>query len=219
PLRRPPGPSGRRALGRRGPAHDARPRPGPRPRLPPTRRADIRAGCTLARRRRAPRALAGRRRAHCRARHPRSPPGLRSGRPGDRGRAVPIAAVTTRISFADVALALLLVAVAIVVSRVRHVGLEGDIGVATLRSFVQLLAIGLVLDYVFRGHSGLTPLVLAVMVVTATLTSATRARLVPGAATVAAASITVATAATLGVLVVLGIVPAAPRATIPLGSM
>ena len=42
-----------------------------------------------------------------------------------------------RISFADVALALCLVAASVVVSRVRGVGLEGDITVATVRSFVQ----------------------------------------------------------------------------------
>ena len=75
------------------------------------------------------------------------------------------------ISFADVGLALSLVAVAVVVSRVRQVGLEGDLLVATFRSFAQLLAIGYVLDYVFKGHGALTLLVLAVMVGTATFTS------------------------------------------------
>ena len=39
------------------------------------------------------------------------------------------------ISWADVGLALCLVAVAVVVSRVRQVGLEGDLLIATFRSF------------------------------------------------------------------------------------
>ena len=102
-----------------------------------------------------------------------------------------------RISFADVALALCLVAASVVVSRIRGVGLEGDITLATVRAFVQLLAIGYVLDYVFRGHGLLTLAVLAVMVTTATITSGTRARRVKGAYRVAAMSIVTATAVTL----------------------
>lgn len=124
-----------------------------------------------------------------------------------------------RISFADVALALLLVGVAMAVSRARRTGLERDIAVATLRSFAQLLAVGYLLEYVFRGHAWLTPVVLLVMVVTATLTSGGRARRVPGAYWVAVLAVSCAAAGTLGVLLVLHIVPAAPRAAIPLGSM
>jgi putative ABC transport system permease protein len=124
-----------------------------------------------------------------------------------------------RITWADVALALLLVAVSIVVSRVRRTGLEGDIGVATLRSFAQLLAVGFVLDFVFSSHGSLTPVVLLVMIGTATVTSAGRGKRVPGAYWIAATSVSVAAASTLGVLLLLRIVPAVPRAAIPLGSM
>lgn len=124
------------------------------------------------------------------------------------------------IGLAEVALALVLVAVAAAISRLRQGGLERDIAIATVRSFAQLLAIGWVLEYVFGpGRGWLTPVVLAVMVVTATLTSASRGRRVPGAPLIAAASLAVATGATLGVLLALGIVPAVPRAAIPLGSM
>jgi len=123
------------------------------------------------------------------------------------------------VSFADVALALVLVAVALGVSRWRRVGLESDLAVATVRSFVQLLAVGYVLDFVFRDHGALTVVVLAVMVGTATLTSAARAAGVPGARPIAAASIGVAAAGTLGVLLALRIIHASPRVVIPLGSM
>jgi putative ABC transport system permease protein len=123
------------------------------------------------------------------------------------------------ISAGDVALALLLVAVAVVISRVRDADLERDILVATFRSFAQLLAIGFVLDYVFGDHGWLTPVVLVVMVGTATFTSASRARRVPGARLIAATSVSIAAASTLGVLLAAGIVPAVPRAVIPLGSM
>jgi putative ABC transport system permease protein len=123
------------------------------------------------------------------------------------------------ITFGDVALAVSLVIVATLVSRWRRVGLEQDLLVATVRSFVQLLAIGYILEYVFGGHGVLTLVVLAVMVGTATLTSGARARKVPGARMIAAASVTVASVATLGVLTVLGIIPSAARDVIPLGSM
>jgi putative ABC transport system permease protein len=124
-----------------------------------------------------------------------------------------------RISIGDVGLSLLLVAVAVVVSRVRRADLERDIVIATFRSFAQLLAVGFVLDYVFRSNAALTPVVLAVMVGTATLTSGARGRQVPGAYGIALASVTAAAGGTLGVLLVAGIVPAVPRAAIPLGSM
>jgi putative ABC transport system permease protein len=112
-----------------------------------------------------------------------------------------------------------LVVAAIAVSRWRRVGLEADMGVATVRSFVQLVAVGYVLDFVFNGHGWLTSGALAVMIITAALTSGARAHRVPGSRVVAAAAISVATAATLGVLAVLRIVPVSARAIIPLGSM
>ena len=124
-----------------------------------------------------------------------------------------------RIGFPEVALALSLVAVAAVISRARGARLEGDIVVATVRSFVQLLAIGYVLEFVFGSHGALTPVVLAVMIATATITSGARSKRVPHSYAVAAAAVATATASTLGILVALRIVPASPRATIPLGSM
>jgi putative ABC transport system permease protein len=127
--------------------------------------------------------------------------------------------LSDRISIGDVGLSLLLVLVAVVISRCRKADLERDIVVATFRSFAQLLAVGLVLDYVFGGHGWLTPVVLAVMIGTATLTSGARGRHVPGAYRIALASVGVSTAGTLGVLLALRIVPFAPRAAIPLGSM
>ncbi len=127
--------------------------------------------------------------------------------------------VSGPVTFGDIALSLLLVLFAAAISRWQRVGLERDMAVATLRSFVQLLAVGYVLEFVFTGHGWLTPLALAVMVATAALTSGARARRVPGSRLVAAASVSVATAATLGVLAAARIVPVSPRAIVPLGSM
>ncbi|MGH9165324.1 MAG: ABC transporter permease [Acidimicrobiales bacterium] len=123
------------------------------------------------------------------------------------------------IGFADVALAVLLVGVAAAVSRRRRLGLEQDLAVATLRSFTQLLAVGFVLAFVFDGRGTMSVLVLAFMVTVASATAGRRARGVPRSALVAGAALSVATVATLGVLVGFGIVPLRARAVIPLGSM
>jgi len=127
--------------------------------------------------------------------------------------------IGNHIGLGEVALALVLVAVAVAVSRLLGVGLEGDMLVATVRSFAQLLAVGYLLEVVFRGGRALTVAVLAVMVGTATLTSGARARRVPGSRMVAAAAVSAAAAGTLGVLAVLRVVPLSARAIVPLGSM
>lgn len=123
------------------------------------------------------------------------------------------------IGYGDVSLALVLVGVAAALSRARGLGVERDVAVATARSFVQLLAVGYVLAFVFDGRGWLTLAVLAVMVTTASLTAGGRARRVPGARLVAATSLAVATAATVGLIVGLGVVPFRARAVVPLGSM
>lgn len=124
-----------------------------------------------------------------------------------------------RIGMAEVALALTLVAVGMAVSRIRRLDLEKDAAVATVRSFVQLLAVGYALDFVFGGHDFLTWVGLAVMVTVAAWTAGRRAKAVPGSLAVAFAAIAVATVGTLGVLLALRVIPAGPRAVLPLGSM
>ena len=109
--------------------------------------------------------------------------------------------MSANVSAGDVALSLCLVVVALLITRSRRVGVENDIVIATFRSAVQLVAVGFVLQYVFGNHGALTPLVLLVMIGTATATSGSRGRRVPGAYRIAAASVAVATAGTLGILI------------------
>lgn len=123
------------------------------------------------------------------------------------------------IGYQDVALALALVMAGAAVSRLRRLGLERDMLIATVRSFTQLLAIGYVLAFVFDGHGGLSAVLLSVMITTAALTAGGRARQVPGARLVAGVALATATLGTLGVLTALGIVPIDARAIVPLGSM
>jgi putative ABC transport system permease protein len=115
---------------------------------------------------------------------------------------------------------LTLVAVAVALSLYQRLELERDIGIAVVRSFVQLLAIGYVIDYVFGLESlGVVALLLAGMVLFAAWTSARRAGGVPRFFWVAAGAIGAAAVATLGVLLLLQIVPPTARYLIPLGGM
>jgi UDP-glucose/iron transport system permease protein len=123
------------------------------------------------------------------------------------------------VTLGDVALSVSLVVVAVGISAWQRLGLEADMTVATVRSFVQLIAVGYVLSYIFGGHGWLTVLAVAVMIGVASLTSRGRAKRVPWSGAIALAAIAVATAATLGVLAALRIIPTSAQAVIPLGSM
>jgi putative ABC transport system permease protein len=113
-----------------------------------------------------------------------------------------------------------LVAVAVVLSLYERLDLEKDIGIAVVRSFLQLAAIGYVINYIFGlKNIGAVVLLLAGMVLFAAWTSARRASDVPQAFLVAAVAVGVAAVSTLGLLLMLRIVPATARYLIPLGGM
>ena len=85
------------------------------------------------------------------------------------------------VSLEEVAASLVLVGVAVAISRWRRAGLEADIGIAVLRSFLQLTAIGFVITAIFDVDSLLLVLgLLAVMVGFGAFTAGGRARHVPG---------------------------------------
>ncbi|MDQ3303258.1 MAG: iron export ABC transporter permease subunit FetB [Actinomycetota bacterium] len=113
-----------------------------------------------------------------------------------------------------------LVAVAVALSFYQKLDLERDIGISVVRSFVQLAAVGYVIDFIFGLESlPSVALLLAGMVLFAAWTSAGRATDVPRALLVAAVAIGVAAVATLGLLLLLGVMPPTARYLIPLGGM
>ena len=119
-----------------------------------------------------------------------------------------------------VLLALVFVAVAAGVSRWQRADLEKDLFWATVRSFIQLIAIGYVLELIFAQDNPLwTVLLLAVMTTIAARTTAQRAAKTPHAPLIALAAIGVGSAATIGVLVALGVFAFEPQAIIPIGGM
>ena len=124
------------------------------------------------------------------------------------------------ISFTEVALSLVLVAIAIVASRWRNAGLEEDIAVAVARSFVQLTAIGYVIDLIFdQDSAALVIALLAVMVVFGALTARSRASRVPGALVPLLIALSLAAVTTLGLVLILGIIEPEPRFVVPVGGM
>jgi len=131
-----------------------------------------------------------------------------------------IAAGTISISLGEVAASLGLIAVAIAVSFWRKAELEKDIAIAVVRSFIQLTAIGYVIQAIFDSDSlWLVAALLAVMVGFGTWTARGRAKGVPGAAGPILLALAVAAAVTLGLVVALGVFKPEPRYLVPVGGM
>jgi putative ABC transport system permease protein len=127
---------------------------------------------------------------------------------------------TVEISLGEVAACLALVAIAVAASLWRRAELESDLGVAVLRSFLQLTAVGYVIQAIFDSDSlALTVALLAGMVGFGAFTARGRARAVPGALGPIALALAVAAAGTLGLVLALGVFDAEPRYLIPVGGM
>ena len=124
------------------------------------------------------------------------------------------------VTLGEVAAALGLVAVALAVSLWQRSGVEGDIGVAVARSFVQLTAIGYVIKLIFDQNRLLFVIALiAGMVVFGALTARRRARGVPDAFWPLLIALALAGTTTLVLVVALGVFPARARYLVPVGGM
>ncbi|MCY4465885.1 MAG: iron export ABC transporter permease subunit FetB [Chloroflexi bacterium] len=119
-----------------------------------------------------------------------------------------------------VLLSIAFILVAAAVSRWQSSDLEKDLLIATVRSFVQLIAIGYVLELVFELDSPLfTVVILLVMTLTAGRTTAKRAQRTPNAQLISLLAIGAGSALTIGLLVVLGVFDFVPHDIIPIGGM
>jgi putative ABC transport system permease protein len=124
------------------------------------------------------------------------------------------------VSFGDVLATLALVAVAVAVSFWQRAELERDIGVSIVRSFIQLTAIGYVIKLIFEQDDLVFVLVLlTVMVLFGALTARHRARHVPNAFWPLLVALSAAAAATLALVVALGVFKAEARFLVPVGGM
>ena len=124
------------------------------------------------------------------------------------------------LTLGEVLAALGLVAVALAIASWQRMELERDLAVAVVRSFVQLTAIGYVIKLIFdRDEITLVVVLIAAMAVFGAFTATGRARDVPGAFWPLLIALGVAGAATLGLVVALGVFPARPRYLVPVGGM
>ena len=117
-------------------------------------------------------------------------------------------------------LLLLLIAVAMLMSRIRRYGLERDLLEGTIRTFVQLFIVGFVLNALFQAnHWYWTILMLMLMVVIASQNAARRGRGIPRIFLWTTLAIACGAILTLSLLLVLTIIQWTPRYVIPVGGM
>jgi UDP-glucose/iron transport system permease protein len=124
------------------------------------------------------------------------------------------------LSLGQMAASLALVALAAAISFWRKADLERDIAIATVRSFIQLTAIGFAIELIFEADSiWLVFALLAVMVVFGTFTARSRASKVPSAFWPLLIALSTAGATTLGLVVALGVFEPTARNLVPVGGM
>jgi putative ABC transport system permease protein len=126
----------------------------------------------------------------------------------------------TSISVGQLAATLAIVGVAIGVSLWQRAGLEEDIAIAIGRSFIQLTAVGYVIQFIFNQDKiTLVVALLSGMVLFGALTARGRARGVPNAFGPLLIALGLAGSVTLVLVVALGIFDATPRFLVPVGGM
>jgi putative ABC transport system permease protein len=124
------------------------------------------------------------------------------------------------ITYGEVAGSLALVAIAAAVSLWRRADVEQDLGLAVLRSFLQLTAVGYVIQAIFDTDSlWLVVGLLLVMVGFGSVTARSRARGVPRVLGPIVLALGAAAAVTLGLVLALGVFEAEPRYLVPVGGM
>src|SRR2546421_788961 len=124
------------------------------------------------------------------------------------------------LTLAQVTAALALVGLAAAVSIWQHADLERDIAVATIRSFIQLTAIGYVIKIIFDQNNLVFVFALiGAMVLFGALTARQRARKVPHAFWPLLIALALAGTSTLAVVVALGVFKAQARYLVPVGGM
>ncbi|MEM7142837.1 MAG: iron export ABC transporter permease subunit FetB [Actinomycetota bacterium] len=125
------------------------------------------------------------------------------------------------IGAAGLALSGILIAVALVLSLVRRLGLEKDIVIAAVRALVQLVIVGFALRIVVDDSDPLvfTWIWIVVMVCVASWTVQRRAPDVPGVMPLALVSFAAAALVTLGVLFGLRVFEPTGRAMVPMAGV
>lgn len=122
--------------------------------------------------------------------------------------------------FIEVAIAVSLMVLAIILSRWQKIGTEKELAIGTVRSFVQLVAVGYALEFIFDLENIFAILgTLLIMVLVGSHTAARRAPQIPRVWPISFISILAGSVVTLGLMLAVGIIEAKAQYIIPLGGM
>jgi len=117
-------------------------------------------------------------------------------------------------------LALVLVIVALIISRKEKLGLEKDMIWSVARAVVQLIVVGYVLKYIFElNNAALTVLMVLFICINAALNAKKRSRNIDNGFIISFIAITVGTTLTLTVLILTGSIEFLPMQVIPISGM
>lgn len=120
----------------------------------------------------------------------------------------------------SLALALVLVLIALLVSKKERLGLEKDIVWSVARAIVQLVIVGYVLKYIFDlNNRWLTLLMVLFICVNAALNAKKRSRAIDHGFVISFIAITLGTTLTLAILLLSGAIEFMPMQVIPISGM
>ena len=124
------------------------------------------------------------------------------------------------MTYTTLSLTLIFVFIPLLLSKTLKLGLEKDTIIATVRSVIQLLAVGFILKFVFDSGSVIyILLMIALMTFAATLNARKKGKGIKGITWKIALTLIVVEIVTQGVLLGLGIIPATAQYIIPISGM
>ena len=122
--------------------------------------------------------------------------------------------------FKEVGFAVLLMVLAVALSRWQKLGSEKELAIGTIRSFLQLVAIGYALEFIFDLENIFAVLLtLMVMIIIGSYTAARRARQIRHSFLISFVSILLGSIVTIGIMLAVGVIRAKAHYIIPLGGM
>ncbi|MCL1698295.1 MULTISPECIES: iron export ABC transporter permease subunit FetB [unclassified Lysinibacillus] len=124
------------------------------------------------------------------------------------------------MTYTSLSLTLIFVLIPLLLSKTLKLGLEKDTLIATIRSIIQLLAVGYILKFVFDAQSYIYIfLMVTLMIIVATLNARKKGKGIKGITWKIALTLIVVEFVTQGVLLGFDIVPATAQYIIPISGM
>jgi len=122
--------------------------------------------------------------------------------------------------FFQVLMAVVLAVIALVLTRLNSIPVEKEIAFGSVRAFLQLVAVGYILEFVFDSNSiWLIVLSVAIMMLVAAYTAGKRAEQYNNGFMISFVSLSIGSLVTLGIMLLLKIITPEARYIIPLSGM